>query len=919
MADSGIYTSTNSGATWQLQPGSPGSGPFVNGVIASSADGTRLYAGIDQDKNPLYVSTNSGLSWFTYAIAPAYVSFWGTQALICSTNGLQVYSIPAVVADTVLYLNFNSSLTGHVYRSFDSNSIASTTVEITSDDFQDLLAVTDDNGGYTLTNLPPGDYEITVSATNYVTLTTNITVGVDQHLTNDFYLNSQLSLTGNVYCNSTEDGVEDASILLGGVATTETDEDGGYIFHNVPADTLSVTVSPTFYSSTNFATLTTNVTITGKTDVQTKDFYVVPLVFGYVYSSFDSNAIIDATVEANGGEANGGEAVTDGGGAYSLTNLFPEDYVVTVSATNYAVLTTNITVGEDGQVTNNFYLNSLLSLTGHIYSSSTSNGLANVSLLLDGRAKVVTDATGAYTITNIPVSDPDDPWTLIVSATNFATLTTNVDITGATLVTTNDYYLDSLLAVEGKVYCSCDSNVITGASVHFGPLTALTDTNGAYAISNVPPGPFDVTVSATRFATLTNTVTVDGTQLVLTSDFYLTNQYFLILATYDPSIAATLNYQTALSTIAAAQQTFEADVADPLCLRLVYSAVSNGLASSRIPSGTISYNQYVADLAANTNLSALDQEAQASLNPPPNTGLLSNTLVQLTPALLDALGENDLADKARNGGPDGYIALNLGIMNLSRPGEDPNKYDLQSVVYHEIDEVLGIGGYGSVLLLTNAYTGQPLPTSGVGPLDLFRYTSKGVRSFAYSPDIAPYFSINGGASPLVCFNQFGSGSDFGDWGNGAVPATQSGNIPPQVQDAFATPGASPDLGVNELIALDIVGYTLSADSQIEAPAWSVGVFSFSAATLPGQTYQLQSAKSLAQPVWTDVGPPVVASGLVTVFTDASATGAEELYRLINIPASPVSPHVTRATRSQRTINRAESVGPTQTHHYLPRP
>src|SRR5208282_600156 len=134
-------------------------------------------------------------------------------------------------------------------------------------------------------------------------------------------------------------------------------------------------------------------------------------------------------------------------------------------------------------------------------------------------------------------------------------------------------------------------------------------------------------------------------------------------------------------------------------------------------------------------------------------------------------------------------------------------------------------GPGSALYLTNGYSGQPLPTDGVGPLDLFRYASNGIRSFTYSSDVAPYFSIDGGATNIVFFNQFGYGTYFGDWGNGNVPAVAAGNSPPQVQDGFGTPGASPDLGAGELIALDVVGYTLSSSSQIQQTSYSPGTFS----------------------------------------------------------------------------------------------
>ncbi len=63
-----------------------------------------------------------------------------------------------------------------------------------------------------------------------------------------------------------------------------------------------------------------------------------------------------------------------------------------------------------------------------------------------------------------------------------------------------------------------------------------------------------------------------------------------------------------------------------------------------------------------------------------------------------------------------------------------------------------------------------------------------MRSYTTSTSVAPYFSINNGVTDLVHFDQVG-GADYADWGNGVVPAEGAGNTPPQVQDAFGTPGA----------------------------------------------------------------------------------------------------------------------------------
>ena len=119
-----------------------------------------------------------------------------------------------------------------------------------------------------------------------------------------------------------------------------------------------------------------------------------------------------------------------------------------------------------------------------------------------------------------------------------------------------------------------------------------------------------------------------------------------------------------------------------------------------------------------------------------------------------------------------------------------SSFDAQRATEHEIDEAIGLGsrlgGNGNDLR----------------PQDLFSWSSPGHRNISTSG--TRYFSINGGVTNIVNFNQDPNG-DFGDWLSGECPQTH-----PYVQNAFACAGQSSDIAATspEGINLDVVGYDL---------------------------------------------------------------------------------------------------------------
>jgi hypothetical protein len=288
----------------------------------------------------------------------------------------------------------------------------------------------------------------------------------------------------------------------------------------------------------------------------------------------------------------------------------------------------------------------------------------------------------------------------------------------------------------------------------------------------------------------------------------LANANISINPTFESSITSNPMAQTIETGIDQAISNIESYISNPVTVSIDFGSMNNGLGRSTTLIQDLPYSLYLSALANRQILSSNDKIALASLPRTPNNPVNGNPDVFLTLPNLRAIGE-PLGNNPGNF--DSAINLNLSDMNLSRTGpQDAQKYDLQTVTTHEIDEALGIGGSGSVL----SNSGPTVPTGPVGSMDLFRYAGTGVRSFTTSVTATAYFSINGGATDLTNFNQNGiGGADFGDWASGPTP---------QVQDAFGSPGADPNLGSNELTALDVIGYNLVSVPEPESGALLFG-------------------------------------------------------------------------------------------------
>jgi hypothetical protein len=452
------------------------------------------------------------------------------------------------------------------------------------------------------------------------------------------------------------------------------------------------------------------------------------------------------------------------------------------------------------------------------------------------------------------------------------------------------------VAVTGHVYCACNSNAIAGASLQIGSQTLTTDSSGGYYSSSVAVGTATVKISALDYFPLTTTLTLDSVRSIQTNDFYLTNATFVLDPMLDGSVTAlpALKVTSISNTLQTVGKIYSKLLADPLCVRVKIFNIDNTGKSEPVyganatPIGNIPYQTYLNDLKKNPHPSVNDLTAIASLGPPPNTGILSNNEVALTAANLEAIGERQIADlvKSKNGGLNSQIGFDFSQMNLTRTmSPDLTKFDLQSGALHEVNEVLGIGGYGSTLV--NSTKGGPyeVPETGVGPLDLYRYAQPSVRSFSLNANRVAYFSIDGGVTKLIDFSQT-IDMDFGDWGNPDNPGT--GNNPPLVQDAPRPRGVAPDLAKYELIALDVVGYTLRGEVTFQDFRYTPENHTFKMlfTTVPGQIYQVQRLTAFFPITWVNVSNPFVAHDIASAFEDVNAPPFGAYYRIVPIAPSP---------------------------------
>ncbi|MGC2625512.1 MAG: NF038122 family metalloprotease [Candidatus Udaeobacter sp.] len=272
----------------------------------------------------------------------------------------------------------------------------------------------------------------------------------------------------------------------------------------------------------------------------------------------------------------------------------------------------------------------------------------------------------------------------------------------------------------------------------------------------------------------------------------------IIQPTFDISITVQWNAAAIEAMINSAISIYESLFSDPITIQIYFRYATTGPDGSPLPAGIIAQSSSIFyPVPWSTFINALTADATTSNDNVANASLPRNPLSpNIGPHSANgrAVGLNTPPAMFANGsvgigGPyDGIVTLNLAApLQFTRPASAGN-FDAQRATEHEMDEVMGFASHADV--------------SNLRAQDLFSWSSAGHRNVSSSG--RRYFSINGGVTNIVGFNQNPNG-DLGDWASTACYQAY-----PYVQNAFACMGQASDVTATspEGINLDVIGFDL---------------------------------------------------------------------------------------------------------------
>jgi len=226
-------------------------------------------------------------------------------------------------------------------------------------------------------------------------------------------------------------------------------------------------------------------------------------ITGQVTDAEDGSAISGAQVSDGTGTA-----TTDASGEYTMADVPAGDYEVTASKEGYETSSLTVNVISGSTTLADFSLSEVIlpgTITGSVTDAEDGLPIAGATVS-DGTRTTTTDATGEYTIIDVPAGNYEV--TASKEGYHSASLIVTV-LSGSNALA--DFSLTEVIlpgSITGSVTDAENGSPIAGATVSGGTRTATTDATGKYTIANVPPGNYQVTASKSGYESSMSAVTI---------------------------------------------------------------------------------------------------------------------------------------------------------------------------------------------------------------------------------------------------------------------------------------------------------------------------------------------------------------------------------------------------------------------------
>jgi hypothetical protein len=419
---------------------------------------------------------------------------------VTPSHALYTFDPPSetVTLGPVVSLTFTAVRTFSISGFVTDGVTGISTVTVTASGKQ---AVTGTNGFYEITGLDPGSHTVQPGASGYAFVPSVRQIDLQADATNvNFTAVGLNSISGRI--TEAGRGLANVTVTAGNRSAT-TSSSGDYTITQVPSRSQVVTPTLLGYSFNPPSR-----TLTPQGDENGIDFtafrsFQVSGVVRHSSNDLGANAVnltLRTNVAQSGPPAPGGETsvLTDTNGAFNFANVRAGNYVLTPSKPAHAFSppTNVITLGPNDATGLIYHMYPAFSMSGRATAGGA--GLSNVTVTVYTNGGTilgtsVTSAAGTYSFNNFPAGT----YELRAELAGYDFVPTNRVVSLTNNLGGLDFAADGF-SIRGQITKAGDG--LPNVTVRAGSAVSVSDSSGRYALLNLPPGNYTVTLDEPRYA-----------------------------------------------------------------------------------------------------------------------------------------------------------------------------------------------------------------------------------------------------------------------------------------------------------------------------------------------------------------------------------------------------------------------------------